>query len=65
MPNKAKRFEIVGNEIIIRMPLTPVMSKSRKSLVIASTRGRETFEHDGESVHVNLNVYKMNPETAS
>ena len=65
MPNKAKRFEIVGNEIIIRMPLPPVMSKSRKSLVIASTRGRETFEHDGESVHVNLNVYKMNPETAS
>ena len=64
MPNKAKRFEIVGNEIIIRFPLTPVMSKSKKSLVIASTRGRETFEHEGEQVHVNLNVYKMNPDAS-
>ena len=64
MDNKPqpKKFEIVGNEIVIRMPLTPVMSKSGKSIVIASTRGRETFEHDGESVHVNLNVYKLKTE---
>ena len=58
-PVEKKRFEIVGNEIIIRFPLTPVQSKSGKSIVIASTRGRETFTHEGESLHVNLNVYKL------
>jgi len=63
MANKpTQKFQIVGNEIVIRMPLTPVMSKSGKSIVIASTRGRETFEHEGESLHVNLNVYKLKPE---
>ena len=59
MPNTAKRFEIKDNMIIIRFPLTPVQSKSGKSIVIASTRGRETFDHDGEQLHVNLNVYKL------
>ena len=60
-PAEKKRFEIKGNEIIIRFPIQPVQSKSGKSIVIASTRGRETFEHDGESLHVNLNVYKLKP----
>ena len=58
-PVEKKRFEIVGNEIIIRFPLTPGQSKAGKSIVIASTRGRETFTHEGESLHVNLNVYKL------
>ena len=64
MANKpqSKKFEIVGNEIVIRMPLQPVLSKSGKSIVIASTRGRESFDHDGELVHVNLNVYKLKTE---
>ena len=57
-----QKFQIVGNEIVIRMPLQPVMSKSGKSIVVASTRGRETFEHEGESLHVNLNVYKLKTE---
>ena len=59
---QSKKFEIVGNEIVIRMPLQPVLSKSGKSIVIASTRGRESFDHDGELVHVNLNVYKLKTE---
>ena len=64
MANKpqSKKFEIVGNEIVIRMPLQPVLSKSGKSIVIASTRGRESFDHAGELVHVNLNVYKLKTE---
>ena len=64
MANKpqSKKFEIVGNEIVIRMPLQPVLSKSGKSIVIASTLGRESFDHDGELVHVNLNVYKLKTE---
>jgi len=57
-----QKFKIEGNEIVIRMPLQPVMSKSGKSIVVASTRGRETFEHEGESLHVNLNVYKLKTE---
>ena len=64
MANKpqSKKFEIVGNEIVIRRPLQPVLAKSGKSIVIASTRGRESFDHDGELVHVNLNVYKLKTE---
>ena len=54
---KAKQFEIKGNEIIVRYPLTPVMSGTGKSMTIASSRGKDTFIHDGKTVSVNFNAY--------
>jgi hypothetical protein len=43
--------------LVIVKKLSPVRSKSGKSTVIASTRGRETFTHEDDSVQVNLNAY--------
>jgi len=59
MANKATpvQFEIKGNEIIVRYPLTPTMSATKKSMTIASSRGKDTFTHDGMSVSVNFNAY--------
>ena len=34
-------------------------SATKKSWIKASTNGRETFVHDGEEIHVNLNAYTM------
>ena len=43
--------------LIIVKKLNPIRSKSGKSTVIASTRGRETFAHEDKSIQVNLNAY--------
>ena len=43
--------------LIIVKKISPVRSKSGKSTVICSTRGRETFTHEDKSVQVNLNAY--------
>ena len=43
--------------LVIIKKLSPVRSKSGKSTVICSTRGRETFTHEDKSVQVNLNAY--------
>ena len=43
--------------LVIVKKLSPVRSKSGKSTVIVSTRGRETFTHEDQSVQVNLNAY--------
>ena len=61
MANKAttKQFEIKGNEIVVRYQIQPTKSKAGKSMVIASSRGRDTFQHDGKNVHVNFNAYVM------
>ena len=48
--------------LIIVKKISPVRSKSGKSTVIASTRGRETFAHEDQSVQVNLNAYILDPE---
>ena len=43
--------------LIIVKKISLVRSKSGKSTVICSTRGRETFTHEDKSVQVNLNAY--------
>lgn len=62
---KAKLVEgmrIEDGYLVIIKKLSPVRSKSGKSTVIASTRGRETFTHEDEAVQVNLNAYVLNKE---
>ena len=50
--------------LVIVKKISPVRSKSGKSTVICSTRGRETFVHEDDSVNVNLNAYILDPEKA-
>ena len=52
-----------GKTLTITLPLTPGMSKSGKSLVIASTRGNVTFPdltYKGKPVTVGVNAYTAN-----
>jgi len=52
-----ERLAIEDGFLIIIKKLSPVRSKSGKSTVICSTRGRETFAHEDKSVQLNLNAY--------
>ena len=54
--------EAEGDEIIVRYKIAPALSKAGKSYVIASSRGRDTFSHDGKNIHVNFNAYVMKEE---
>lgn len=53
------KYQIKDNKLIITFPISPVQSKAGKSMLLATTRGRESFEFDGKTVHVNLNAYVM------
>ena len=59
MANTPKQFEINGDEIVVRYKIMPVKSKAGKSMVIASSRGRDTFPWEGKNVHINFNAYIM------
>ena len=61
LPNN-NSYTIKGGYLIAKVKIEPVTSKSGKSIVVASTRGRETFVHDGKEVHVNLNAYHSKEE---
>ena len=52
-----ERLAIEDGFLIIIKKLNPVRSKSGKSTVICSTRGRETFTHEDKAVQLNLNAY--------
>ena len=63
MANKPKqKFEIVGDEIVVRYKLAPYLSKSEKSYVIGTSHGRDTFPWEGKNVHINFNAYVMKEE---
>jgi hypothetical protein len=53
-------MRIEGEYVVIVKRITPRASKSGKSMLLASTSGRETFSHEGKDVQVNLNVYTLN-----
>ena len=65
LPTPKQQFEIKDNEIVVRYKIMPVKSKAGKSMVIASSRGRDTFVHDGKNIHVNFNAYVMIDEWES
>ena len=51
------KFEIKGGIMKLELPVIPRLSKAGKSMLIASTSGRESFTFEGKTVHVNLNAY--------
>ena len=55
-------MRIEGEYFILVKKVSPRISASEKSILLATTSGREEFEHDGKSVQVNLNVYVPNPK---
>ena len=50
-------MKIEDGYVVIVKKIVPRLSKSEKSMLLASTGGKETFTHDGKEIHVNLNVY--------
>ena len=62
MANQALKegMRIDGEFVVIVKRITPRASKSGKSMLLASTSGRETFSHEGRDIQVNLNVYTLN-----
>ena len=55
-------MRIEGEYFILVRKITPRISASEKSILLASTNGREEFDHEGKPVQVNLNVYVPNPK---
>ena len=54
------KVEIIGNELVIRMPLrTPELSKSGKTLIVATSSGlvKTNAQVDGKPVTVGVNAF--------
>ncbi len=62
MANKELKegMSIQDGYVVIVKKILPRASKSGKSMLLASTSGRESFSHEGKDVQVNLNVYTLN-----
>ena len=58
--NLTEGMRIEGEYVVIVKRIAPRASKTGKSMLLASTNGRETFSHEGKEVQVNLNVYTLN-----
>ena len=50
---------IEGDELVIRLPISPRTSKSGKSLVVASSGGNQKTqaEYEGQQIVVGVNAY--------
>ena len=56
-------MRIEGEYFVMVKKISPRKSASGKSLLIASTNGRQSFMHDGKEVQVNLNAYTLIPKS--
>ena len=55
------KYSIKDGEIVIRLPIKPAkVTTDHKRLQLASTHGRESFIHNGDLIHVNVNVWVGN-----
>ena len=57
-----EEMRIEGEYFVMVRKLSPRKSASGKSMLLATTSGREAFEHEGKEVQVNLNVYTPIPK---
>lgn len=62
------KVEIKDGELVLTIPMMtpPALSKSGKTLLVASTRGTHKTDllHDGRPLSVSFNAYVKNPEYA-
>ena len=49
------KYSIESGEIVIRLPIKSSATHGRVTL--SSTHGRESFIHNGNLIHVNVNVW--------
>ena len=51
------QYTVEGDEIVARFKIDPKEAKSGKSMLLASTRGAETFTHENMRIQMNINMY--------
>ena len=56
-------MRIDGEYFVMVKKISPRESASKKSILLASTNGRESFMHEGKEVMVNLNAYTLKPKS--
>ena len=57
VPTTEYSFSVEGNELVMRFPINPTVSKSGKSMLLATTNGAKVFTHDGYDIQMNVNCY--------
>lgn len=50
-------YSIEDGNMVMRLPIAPRLAKAGKSMLLCSTRGAETFTHDGMDIRMNINCY--------
>ena len=50
------KYEVIDGNIVMTFPISPRISKSEKSMLLASTGGAEVFNHEGMNFQMNINV---------
>ena len=57
--------DVVDGYVVIIRKVDPVLSNSRKSILLASSRGKVSKDIEGEQVDFNFNVYKKENKSDS
>ena len=57
MAASTSKYTVDGNELVLRFPISPRLSKAGKSMLLATTGWAETFTHDGMDIQMNVNIY--------
>ena len=53
----APKYQFIDGNIVCTFPVSPRLSKTGKSMLLATTGGAESVEHDGMDVQFNVNIY--------
>ena len=51
------KYSVENGELVMRFPIVPRLSKTEKSMLLATTNGAEKFEYDGMEIAMNINCY--------
>ena len=57
MSASTPKYQFVDGNIVCTFPIVPQLAKTGKSMLLATTRGAESVEHDGMDVQFNVNIY--------
>ena len=57
MAASTPKYQFVDGNVICTFPISPRLSKAGKSMLLATTGGAESVEHNGMDVQFNVNIY--------
>ena len=57
MTASAPKYQFVGDSIVCTFPISPRLAKSGKSMLLATTGGAESINHNGMDIQFNVNIY--------